>query len=166
MSTATTNSFDFKGMNVRVVMIDGDPWFLARDVREALGVAQHGRNFAFLGTDEVRQLPSGLISGKGMDRALILSESGLYKFILRSDKPNARPFQDWVTREVLPAIRKDGAYVAGEENAKTPEDFMALASAAIEKKLAARIARHQKLIDLHTAKQAEVRQAIKVLRAA
>lgn len=45
----------------------------------------------------------------------LISESGLYKLILRSDKPQARLFQNWVTRDVLPAIRKDGAYVMGEE---------------------------------------------------
>lgn len=50
----------------------------------------------------------------------LISESGLYKLIMRSDKPEARRFQDWVTREVL-AIRKDGAYVAGEEKVKTGE---------------------------------------------
>ncbi len=50
----------------------------------------------------------------GVDLTL-LSESGLYKIIMRSDKPIARPFQDWVAREDLPAIRKDGAYIMGEE---------------------------------------------------
>ncbi len=45
----------------------------------------------------------------------LLSESGLYQLVIRSDKPLARPFQDWVAREVLPAIRKDGAYIMGEE---------------------------------------------------
>jgi len=60
----------------------------------------------------------------GVDLTL-LSESGLYKLIMRSDKPTARPFQDWVTRDVLPAIRKDGAYIMGEEKVRTgemPED--------------------------------------------
>jgi prophage antirepressor-like protein len=56
-----------------------------------------------------------------MSQATLLSESGLYKFIMRSDKPIARPFQDWVTREVLPAIRKDGAYISGEEKVATGE---------------------------------------------
>ncbi len=46
--------------------------------------------------------------------SLCVSESGLYKLIMRSDKPAARAFQDWVTRDVLPAIRKDGGYIMGE----------------------------------------------------
>ena len=46
---------------------------------------------------------------------LVISESGLYKLVMRSDRPDARKFQDWVTHDVLPAIRKDGMYVMGEE---------------------------------------------------
>ncbi|WP_238122868.1 MULTISPECIES: BRO-N domain-containing protein [unclassified Xanthobacter] len=111
----------FNGHDVRVVMIDGAPWWVAADVRRILGVAQSGSNFSFLSSDEVRPIPRGLASGKGMAQALVLSESGLYKFMLRSDKPEARAFhaplarQDWVTRVVLPAIRKDGAYIMGED---------------------------------------------------
>jgi phage regulator Rha-like protein len=52
--------------------------------------------------------------GRGGKPALIVSESGLYKVLMRSDKPEAKAFQDWVTRDVLPAIRKDGAYVMGD----------------------------------------------------
>lgn len=51
-----------------------------------------------------------------------VSESGLYKLIMRSDKPAARAFQDWVTRDVLPAIRKDGMYVMGEEKVEDRRD--------------------------------------------
>jgi prophage antirepressor-like protein len=51
----------------------------------------------------------------------IVSESGLYKLVMRSDKPEARSFQDWVTRDVLPSIRKDGDYIMGEEKLKTGE---------------------------------------------
>lgn len=47
-------------------------------------------------------------------RAVVISESGLYKLVMRSDKPQAKAFQDWVTREVLPSIRKTGAYVTGQ----------------------------------------------------
>lgn len=50
-----------------------------------------------------------------MRSQIIVSESGLYKLIMRSDKPEAKAFQDWVTRDVLPAIRKDGGYIMDEE---------------------------------------------------
>ena len=50
---------------------------------------------------------------------LVLNESGLYKLVMRSNKPEAKAFQDWVTRVVLPDIRKDGAYLLGEEKVAT-----------------------------------------------
>lgn len=52
---------------------------------------------------------------------VVISESGLYKLVMRSDKPEAKVFQNWVTKEVLPAIRKDGGYIKGEEKLKTGE---------------------------------------------
>ena len=52
---------------------------------------------------------------------LVISESGLYRCVMRSDKAEARAFQDWVTRDVLPALRKDGMYVVGEEKVATGE---------------------------------------------
>lgn len=64
-----------------------------------------------LATDERRSSPPSVLTTRGT----LISESGLYKLILRSDKPQAKPFQDWVTRVVLPAIRKDGGYIMGEE---------------------------------------------------
>lgn len=52
-------------------------------------------------------------------RAKLMTESGLYKVLFQSRKPEARAFQDWVTRVVLPAIRKDGGYIMGEEKVAT-----------------------------------------------
>ncbi len=57
----------------------------------------------------------------GFREVNIISESGLYKLVMRSDKPQAKAFQDWVTRDVLPAIRKDGGYIMGEEKVATGE---------------------------------------------
>lgn len=90
MSQVSTYQFGLQG--VRVVELDGQPWFLATDVRAALGITQGGTNFAHLNPDEVRRLPSGLITGRGLDTAQLLSESGLYKLLMRSDKPQAKPF--------------------------------------------------------------------------
>jgi prophage antirepressor-like protein len=95
-----------------VVTIDGDPWFVAADACRALemdvskGTHQHMRG---LDASEKRLATRDLFRGIGHRPTTIISESGLYKLILRSDKPQAKPFQDWVTKEVLPAIRKDGA---------------------------------------------------------
>lgn len=67
------------------------------------------------------------------ERFTVISESGLYKLIMRSDKPEARRFQDWVTRDDLPAIHKDGAYIIGKEKIATGEmDEGAFALKAIE----------------------------------
>ena len=53
---------------------------------------------------------------------VIVSESGLYRLMMRSDKPQARPFQKWVTSEVIPAIRRDGGYMVAKAE-ETPEDL-------------------------------------------
>ena len=109
---------------IRTVTINGQPWFVAADVCRvlSLGVEKgQSKNLHYLQADEKAQLTPGQIGGKGMSHATIISESGLYKLVMRSDKPQARAFQDWVTREVLPAVRKDGAYIMGEEKVRTGE---------------------------------------------
>lgn len=85
--------------------LDGAPWFVAADVCRVLGHSNPSVSVRMLGSDE--QAKSDLGSGP---RVNIVSEQGLYRLIMRSDKPVARPFQDWVTREVLPAIRKTGEF--------------------------------------------------------
>jgi len=118
------HSFKFCGIELRVLMLSGEPWFVAADVCRALGhyVRPNGMVEAstatrILNRDEVA---TGLAcSSAGNRRVLTVSESGLYKLIMRSDKPEARKFQDWVTREVLPAIRKTGGYLLNEEARET-----------------------------------------------
>lgn len=98
--------------------IDGAPWFVGVDVYRVLGlqVANVSAHLKRLGDDEKRVIPNPELSPTGLKgqraaRLCVVSESGLYKLTLRSDKPEAKRFQAWVTRGVLPAIRKDGAYV-------------------------------------------------------
>lgn len=118
--TTQVSSFEFaidtQNHNVRVVDVGGAPWFVAADVCKVLGHSNTTVAVRILGTDE--QAKSDLGSPRP---ANIISESGLYKLIMRSDKPQARSFQDWVTRTVLPAIRKDGAYIRGEEKVASGE---------------------------------------------
>ncbi|WP_065760376.1 BRO-N domain-containing protein [Pseudomonas defluvii] len=99
--------------------IDGNPWFVAKDALAGMGYPQtsHANILKKLADDEVilKQIQ------KGVRSVSLISESGLYKLVMRSDKAEARRFQDWVTREVLPAIRKDGAYIMGEEKVATGE---------------------------------------------
>lgn len=125
-----SHRFPDTGAQVRVVQIDGNPWFPVADVCEALGLARSQRNGSYqahyrgrLAPDEMRLAPLSSLHEKGLGnrRAALLSESGLYKLVLRAHpdrNPTVRAFQDWVTRDVLPAIRKDGAYVRGEEMLK------------------------------------------------
>ncbi|UJX45777.1 BRO family protein [Xanthobacter sp. YC-JY1] len=114
--------FNFNGHDVRVVLVDGAPWWVAGDIPEALGWTRENLRYhqrSTLAPDErgVARLPTL----RGPQNHATVSESGLYKLIMRSDKPEARAFQDWVTRVVLPAIRKDGAYIMGEEKVATGE---------------------------------------------
>lgn len=103
----------------------GEPWFVAKDVCDALGIATNhlrevGRG---LDEDEVLSLPNW--EGKG-SAPLIVSEPGFYKLVLKSRKPEAKAFQRWVTHEVLPSIRKKGGYIAAAAD-ETPEQIMARA---------------------------------------
>lgn len=121
-------SFHFKDNMVRVANRDGAPWFVAADVCNALGLLRTSHTLAPLSADEKGR--QNLPTLGGDQKMLIISESGLYKLVLRAQRSNplAREFQDWVTREVLPAIRKDGAYIRGEENARPFMDELGDAS--------------------------------------
>ncbi|KGR93877.1 BRO-N domain-containing protein [Burkholderia sp. ABCPW 111] len=109
--------FNFEGRNLRTAKIDGEPWFVAKDVCDVLATRTDNIG-AILESDEFKPL---LNSGSRGRAPLIVSESGLYALIMRSRKPQARAFRKWVTSVVLPAIRKDGAYVMGEEKVATGE---------------------------------------------
>lgn len=104
----------------------GEPWFIAMDVCAALGIATNHVKDG-LDSDEVTNLPITEIGPKhGGKYPLIVSESGFYKLVLKSRKPEAKAFQRWVTHEVLPSIRKKGGYIAAAAD-ETPEQIMARA---------------------------------------
>lgn len=104
--------FNYNGGEVRTVQKDGEPWFVLKDVCDALGIGNHRMAADRLDADEkgVSQIDT-LGGAQGMT---VINESGLYNVILRSDKPGAKPFRKWVTSEVLPSIRKHGAYMTPE----------------------------------------------------
>lgn len=94
---------------VRTLTRDGEPWFVLRDVCDALAIASTKDAFARLDDDERGFAP--IIDGAGRtQKTSIINESGLYSVIMRSNKPEAKPFRKWVTSEVLPSIRKTGTY--------------------------------------------------------
>lgn len=112
MNTQVQNSvsvFQFQpSFDVRVIVINGEPWFVAADVANALDYRMASDMTRFLDDDErgtqIVRTPSG-------DQEMtVINESGLYSAILKSRKPEAKKFKKWVTSEVLPSIRKTGSY--------------------------------------------------------
>ena len=96
---------------IRTIEKDGEPWFVGRDVAEALGYAKAQNAIAVHVDDEDKG--TAPIQGTAYEtRATIINESGLYALIFGSKLPSAKPFKHWVTSEVLPSIRKTGGYNA------------------------------------------------------
>jgi prophage antirepressor-like protein len=107
-----TKAFDDKP--IRMVMRRGEPWWVLKDVCEALGLGSPHKVAERLDEDERNQIPVIDSVGRGQDTTII-NESGLYSVILRSDKPEAKRFRKWITSEVLPSIRKTGQYSMSAE---------------------------------------------------
>lgn len=108
--SAAIAPFDFEDHSVRVKLVDGAPWFCARDVGQCLGLgSRQATSYAVSQLDDAdrRQVQ---LDGSGGQAMSCVSESGLYAMIMQSRKPEAKRFQRWVTSEVLPSIRKTGRY--------------------------------------------------------
>lgn len=116
LSSSNSNSdgnapqiFDFEGAPVRVVLIDGEPWWVLRDVCGTLSLSEPHRVADRL--DEDDRTTSTVIDAVGRAQTTtLINESGLYSVILTSRKPEAKKFKKWVTGTVLPSIRKTGSY--------------------------------------------------------
>lgn len=102
--------FNFSENNIRIVVSpDGEPWFVASDVCEALTISNHRDAVAKLDEDEKHAV--GIPDAIGREQVTTaINESGLYSLILTSRKPEAKKFKKWITSEVLPSIRKTGGY--------------------------------------------------------
>jgi prophage antirepressor-like protein len=113
--TADIVPFSFQEKPVRTVRMDGDLWFILKDVAKVLGMRQH-KNFLESEWCEKGGVYSvDLIDSLGRSqKATAISEANVYAMVLRSDKPEAIAFHRWVTHEVLPTIRKTGIYMAPE----------------------------------------------------
>lgn len=105
--------FAFNGADVRAVLIEGEPWWLAGDVCSVLEIRNVAQSVSYLDEDEKKQVSPNLISNEvaagGRDPWLI-NEPGLWSLTLKSRKPQAKPFKRWITHDVLPALRKTGSY--------------------------------------------------------
>ena len=104
-------TFSFNNQPVRTVQLNNQPYWVLKDVCDVLELSNPTVVANRLEDDEVTKFNLGGLSGE----TNIITESGLYAVILRSDKPNAKEFRKWVTSEVLPAIRKTGAYLTDEK---------------------------------------------------
>lgn len=133
-------SFTYQTNEVRTVQRNGEPWFVLRDVCEVLCIGSPHKVYERLDEDEKGR--SQIPTPGGLQEMSVINESGLYAVILRSDKPEAKPFRKWVTTEVLPSIRKNGGYIAQQETL-SPEELMAKALMVAQQTIADREARIQ-----------------------
>lgn len=125
----------FEGHNIRVVEIDGAPWFAAVDVGRALGMSADngmGNYLRRLKKTEQQVLTPTNCQGQAaaimlprkVRKLAVINEPGLYKLVMRSSKAAAEAWQDWIAEVALPAIRKDGGYVMGEEKVVRGEEMV------------------------------------------
>ena len=103
-------SFAFDGAQVRVVTVDGEPWFVARDVATVLGYADQTNAIKLHCRGVAKYHP--LQTPGGPQQTRLIPERDVYRLVMRSKLPAAERFEEWVVGQVLPSIRKTGAYVA------------------------------------------------------
>ena len=135
--------FKYNGQHqIRTTVIDSEVWFVAKDVCDVLGLADVTSALRTLDSDEkVLRKISGEPSIGGNPNMTTISEPGLYKLIMRSNKPEAKQFTRWVTHEVLPSIHRSGMYLsdqAADAYVNDPEKFRQMAErcSALERKVA------------------------------
>lgn len=140
--------FDFQGNEVRILVDDSEPRWVASDVAKVLGYAAAKDMTRMLDADEKgRQIVPTL---GGEQEMTVITEAGLYACILKSRVPAAREFKRWVTHEVLPSIRKRGGYLTAEaaEQALTDPDFIIRLATELKEERA-------KVVELETQSQAD-----------
>ena len=124
---------------IRTTVIDGEPWFVAKDIADVLGLSHIRETLRGLDDDEKGVRKVDTLGGN--QSMAIVNEPGMYKLIFKSRKQEAKEFSRWVRREVLPSIRKSGMYLtdkAADAYLNDPEKFaeMAARCSALEKKVA------------------------------
>jgi prophage antirepressor-like protein len=109
LSTPRSFQFNVTSQKIRTVLIENNPWFIAKDLCLVLGIVNHKDSIKSLDDDEVGKTYLTDVLGR-KQLTNIVNESGLYALIMRSNKQEAKVFRKWVTAEVLPALRKSGYY--------------------------------------------------------
>ncbi|WP_270624440.1 phage antirepressor [Ligilactobacillus ruminis] len=123
-------SFTFEDQQIRALTTEGEPWFVGKDVAEVLGYSNSRKAIADHVDSEDKGVTKCYTLG-GTQQIAIINESGLYSLILSSKLPKAKEFKRWVTSEVLPTIRKHGAYMTPakiEEVLTDPDTIIQLAT--------------------------------------
>lgn len=116
---------------VRTVSIKNEPWFVGKDVAQVLGYQNPSKALADH-VDFNDKLNNESLVSLGQRGGWLINESGLYSLILSSKLPSAKAFKHWVTSEILPTIRKNGGYIAGQEHL-TDQEIMARALLVAQK---------------------------------
>ncbi len=119
-------NFSFEGRQIRALTIEGEPYFVGKDVAEVLGYSNSRKAIADHVDSEDKGVTKCYTLG-GTQQTTIINESGLYSLILSSKLPKAKEFKHWVTSEVLPTIRKHGAYMTDAKAAAIVTDKGSLA---------------------------------------
>lgn len=101
--------WNYESSEVRTVQVNGEPWFVGKDVADILGY-QNGSRDINRHVEEEDRCKIMIFDGRQDKETIVINESGLYSLILSSNLPNAKQFKRWVTSEVLPSIRKHGSY--------------------------------------------------------
>ncbi|KAF0525649.1 phage antirepressor [Pediococcus acidilactici] len=107
-------NFNFEGNEVRTVLINDEPYFVGKDIADILGYSNTSKAIRDHVDEEDKLTERIVLSGQNRE-VITINESGMYSLVLSSKLPNAKKFKRWVTNEVLPSIRKHGAYMTDEK---------------------------------------------------
>lgn len=143
--------FNFEGSEVRTLTIDGNPYFVGKDVAEILGY-KNTKDALLKHVDDDDKLGSQIATSGQRRLMTVINESGLYSLILSSKLPDAKKFKRWVTSEVLPAIRKHGGYLTDaklQEALLNPDTIITLAT-QLKREKEARLMAEQRANELST----------------
>lgn len=132
--------FKYEDTTVRTIEIDGETWWVLKDVCDVLELGTPARVAERLDDDEKGMTFIHTLGG--IQEVTVINESGLYHVILRSNKPKAKPFRRWVTNEVLPSIRKTGSY-SMRDNAHFPPKSTSVGEVASIIKTLQGVMKHQ-----------------------
>jgi prophage antirepressor-like protein len=126
--------FDFETQQVRTVLIDNEIWFVASDVTKILGYVNGKQAIIEHCKGVYKKYP--LMTSGGMQELSIINESGIYKLVLASKKPEAIKFKEWVTEKILPSIRKTGSYSVTPKPELSIEEMTLLVIQNMQSKIA------------------------------